>query len=161
MNLERYSFIIALIFAVCIGMFAEYGMRIGIAPCHPIVLVDSLVQSERDTVTIENIKTVVRRVISQKIDTMWLTDTLRILPDSLSVATIDTIMSDGARIGLDIRAALIVPPMQTRIAYAPAPRIERTITVPIVEYRTDWRLVAIGSMAGMLTGVLAEKVASR
>jgi hypothetical protein len=104
---------------------------------------------------------VVRRVQTKKTDTLWLRDTLRILPDSVSVATIDTVMQDGALIGVRTEAALIVSPMRSTVTYTPAPRVERTIHVPVVEYRTDWVWVTVGALAGIVTGLTVDRVAGR
>jgi len=157
-----YVFAIAgSVVVLLLGMLVEYSLKIGIAPCHPVVVVDSLKVGTPDTVIITNTKTVVRRILAEKTDTAWLHDTLRILPDSLSVATMDSTMSDGARIGLTVKAVLIVHPVRTEIDYTPAPRIERTVTIPVIEFRTDWRSVTIGTLAGIATGMVAEKMMSR
>ena len=156
MTLERYSFFIALVFAVILGGFVEYTMRVGIAPCHEITVTDTLTIENSDTVIVPNTKIIVQRQIITKIDTIWLRAV-----DSLSVARIDTVMEDGALIGVETKAALIIPPMRQTVFYTPPARIERTIRVPVVEYRTDWRSVTLAGLVGLTTGMIVDRVVAR
>jgi hypothetical protein len=153
--------------AIFAGIEVALGVVIGamghalLAPPPATIMVADTLRTSGgpDTVIIE--KTAVRRVQTKKTDTLWLRDTLRILPDSVCVATIDTTMADGALIGVRSEAVLIVPPVRSTVTYTPAKRVERTIHVPVIEYRTDWRWVTIGALAGIATGMIVERVAGQ
>jgi hypothetical protein len=153
-----------------LAIFAACGVALGVvigamghallAPTPATVRVtDTLaVRVAPDTVRVSTPSVVVRRVVVREIDTCWLHDTTA---DSTSVATIDTTMQDGALIGVRAEAVLIRPPMRLQVAYTPPARVERTIEVPVIQYRTDWQVVTIASMAGILTGVAVERLAGK
>ena len=155
--------LVAYLIAGCVALGVALGAT-GNALLHKcpsaqtVTIADTLrVSSAACTVVVHDRQTVVRRVVVTERDTVW----MHAPTDSLSVAVFDTTMADGALIGVRTEAVLIVPPTRSTVTYTPAPRVERTIHVPVVEYRTDWRWVTIGALAGIATGLTIDKVAGK
>jgi hypothetical protein len=76
--------------------------------------------------------------------------------DTGKVADIaDTTMSDGARIGVTLRARLIVPPVSAAIRYTPSPDTVKKLVYhdTVTVRRTSWTGITIGTLAGFSVGV--------
>jgi hypothetical protein len=69
----------------------------------------------------------------------------------------DTTMSDGARIGVTLRARLIIPPVSAAIIYTPAPDTGATWTFydTTTVYKTSWKGITIGTLGGVVVGASA------
>jgi hypothetical protein len=168
MNANRIIyFIVALgfIIAALLGGFAEYGLRWGIKPCPSVVYKDSTTQAKPDTARFDSVK--IRdsiRIIPWHLppthDTTHDTVTIAVpMPDTGKAFDLDTTMKDGARIGVNVRAKLIIPPVEASIFYTAPPDTHKTATITITEYKTkaDWKMVAIGAALGIIGGVVLDR----
>ena len=152
-----FWFIIALIYGAICGMTCLYIQQ----GCHHCPVCPEIRDSTRQAPACTLY--VPRVAIKQRIDTIRATDTLLVhvtRNDTTTTATIDTVASDGAKIGIIVRARLIIPPISASIIYTPPPDTVKnhiyhdTVTVR----KTSWTGITIGTLGGVVVGVAGAAV---
>ena len=134
--MNQKTIITAIVALILYGaMYAVAGFYVGEGckkcPVCPEIR-DSVKQAPACTVKVPSDKIVIR----QKIDTIVKIDTLKMIVtrnDTNTIADIpDTTMPDGAKIGVQIKAKLIIPPASATIWYTPAPDTAKHVIYPPV-----------------------------
>jgi hypothetical protein len=121
---------------------------------------DSVSQGKERIVYVDSSKIKIRDSIQIKHVTVYDTAGNKVpvvveTKDTGKVADIaDTTMSDGAKIGITLRAKLIIPPVSAAIRYTPAPDSGQTWTFydTTTVYKTSWTGITIGTLGGFIVG---------
>jgi hypothetical protein len=125
---------------------------------------DSVAQAPVCTLLVDSSKIKIRDSVRIKTVIDNVSDTIPVyleIKDTGKVAEIpDTTMNDGTKIGVTVRAKLIIPPVTAAIRYTPAPdsgsiwTFYDTTTV----YKTSWKGITIGALGGVVVGVAGTGV---
>lgn len=161
--------ILAIVFAVCLAFAAALGwmghaLTHHCPKCASVSLADSTVARKPDTVRYDSLVPVRVPVPVPYAVHDTIHDTIPVAArtvDSCDSVGRDTTTANGIRSIWSFKARLIVPPVTYRNIIIPAPDTIKTrvVTVVEVQYKTDWKLVTIAGLAGMLGEAALEKYA--
>lgn len=160
------TIIVSVLMVLAVFFMCGWYIGEGCKKCPPVpVINDSLRQAPACTVRVDSGKIKIRdsiRIWKVRVhDTIIKTDTIPIfvqMRDTGKTFTIpDTTMRDGAKIGLNVRAKLIIPPVTASIFYTPpVDTMKKYVYHDTLKVnKNNWNSIAIGSLGGFAVGIAA------
>lgn len=110
------------------------------------------------TLYVDSSKIEVRDSIIYRYEKRTIFDTLLVidtLVDSSQTFDIDTVLNDSAKLKVNVRAKLIIPPVVSSIIYEASPVIHKKLVYrdPLRVPKNNWKNITIGTLSGFTIGV--------